>query len=78
MIGTIRQLLAEKTQLIKRIHYRQTNEGTPLTETERTEYRNEMRRNRVHLLELIRKQAEKVKDPEHILEEEFQTIVSLT
>lgn len=71
-------MLAEKTQLIKRIHYRQSHEQNPLSESERAEYRNEMRKNREYLLQLIRKQADKVKDPEHILEEEFQTIVSLT
>ena len=78
IIGKIRQLLAEKTQLIKRIHYRGSHESNPLTEAERAEYRKEMRRNREYLLELIRKQAAEAKDPEHILEEEFQTIVSLT
>lgn len=75
IINTIRELLAEKTQLIRRIHQREKQ--NPLTESERNEYRAEMRKNRVHLLEYIRQQAKQLSDPEHILEQELLTIGSL-
>jgi RNase adaptor protein for sRNA GlmZ degradation len=75
IILTIRELLADKTQLIRRIHHREKQ--APLSESEREEYRNEMRRNRRQLLEYIRTQAKSFVDPEHILEQELLTIGSL-
>jgi hypothetical protein len=74
-IGMIRELLAEKNQLIRRIHQREKEE--PLTELDREAYREEMRSNRGQLLELIRKQTKSFPDPEHIIEQELLTIGSL-
>jgi RNase adaptor protein for sRNA GlmZ degradation len=75
IIVTIRELLAGKTQLIRRIHQREKQ--APLSESEREEYRREMRRNRRELLEFIRTQAKSFVDPEHILEQELLTIGTL-